>query len=66
MSLKAKISIIEEFKSISTNIPDIEKQIQQLKEDLAELILLYDIPETKSVYNMTYEEQVTLSSRTRL
>lgn len=47
-------------------LSQLEKELQQLREDIAEAILLESKPEAVSTYGMSYEESAELPYRARL
>lgn len=51
-------SLVDKLNSRFDEVQDLAEEFQKLKEDIAELILLYEEPKEKfkSVYEMTYEE----------
>ena len=47
-------------------ITELEKKVEELKNEIAEVWLLSDVKQSKSVYEMSYEEYMELPYRSRL
>lgn len=52
--------------TLADHINDMANRVNQLKEEIAEVWLLADIEQTKSVYSMSYEEYMELPGNVRL
>ena len=47
-------------------VAELEGKVKDMESEIADIVLLYDIPNAKDVYEMSYEEYMSLSGSTRL